>query len=161
MRTTLLIALAVAAVGAPPASAATTVVDTPGPSASYGFVALSPADSPTDSRHAGLTVTETVRVVEASDDTTAPPEKTISLTCALTSTGASAGAIVDCYLRGLESGRVYHVGDSQMPQAFDVVTGAKIDAPAEPYEACMRSRVLLRDLSSFFETPLTCRRPAL
>ena len=160
-RAVLAIALLALLALAPPASATTVVAETPGPSASWGFVAFSTPDA-TVSRDPGVTVTENVRVATVVDNPAFPGGDTVLLSCTGTATGVVAGQIRHCFLRGLESGTVYPVGDGEPEgSSVDMKLGAKVAVPSEPYEACVQTRVLLRENSAFWDTPLTCRRPAL
>ena len=129
--------VAAALAAAAPAHANTTVVPLPSTPSSFGFVATTVPEQ-TGTR-TGVAIVQTL--------TAAGADRRWRVDCTAEATGAAGFGVVDCWLRGLTTGTVYR------PGADGFVTTA-----GEPLEGCMRSRVLLRDGSSFYETPLTCSR---
>lgn len=105
---------------------------------------------------AGVTVTHVARA-ENLGWALSSTDTNMGVQCAAQSTGAAGTGIVDCFLRGLHTGRIHRVGDRDaLPGTTDANVGASLFIPMEPFEVCVRSRVLLRDASSFYETPLSC-----
>ncbi len=144
MRKTLLTAFALLALGAAPARAGEmTVVSTPATLLSFGLVAVA-APAWTGAR-TGLTVTEWLHASRSPWGWW--------LHCGAEATGAAGGPFVDCYLQGLETGTIYR------PRGANTPAGGIADVD-EPVEGCVRTSVMLREGSQFYETPLACARPA-
>ncbi len=105
---------------------------------------------------AGVTVTHVARA-ENIGDVRSSTKTTMGVQCAAESTGAVGTGIIDCYLKGLFTGTIYRVGDADaLPGTTDASVGARLEVTMEPFEVCVRSHVLLREGSQFYETPLSC-----
>ena len=63
--------------------------------------------------------------------------------------------ITDCYLRGVNSGAIYRVGDNDSSPAADATGGVVRDVPTEPFEICVRAVAFGSD-ANFYESPLRC-----
>ena len=161
IRTALSAAAVTAAVlaSAVPAQAATTTVNVLNTREAFGVTAISTPDkAATDSLYAGVTVTNIARGNNLGN----PPSTTttnLGIECAAISTGAAGTVLVDCYARGLYSGEIYRIPSTgAKPGVTDVRASALLKLPMEPFEVCVSSRVLLRDVSTFYATPLSCSR---
>ena len=147
-------ATAAMAFAAPASAAECTEVEAGNTAAAFGTtVSCVPAQVGV---RAGVTVTHVARA-ENLGWALSSTQTNMGVQCAAESTGAAGTGIVDCYLRGLHTGRIYRSGDSDaLPGTTDASAGANLFVTMEPFEVCVRSRVLLRDGSSFYETPLSC-----
>lgn len=157
MRRGTLIGLVAAATltAAGPVFATTTTLRTANTDQNFGVTAFSVPDE-TGPQYAGVTVLEIARGNNLGN----PPSSTttnMGIECGAVSTGASATGIVDCYAQGLFSGQIYRIPSTgAKPGATDARASVGIKLPAEPFEVCMRTNVLLRDGSTFYSTPLSC-----
>lgn len=138
-----------------PASADTYLeIPLPNTGTAFGVQAISAPDQ--TGVRAGVTVTHVARA-ENLGDPSSSTKTNMGVQCAAESTGAAGTGIIDCYLRGLFTGTIYRVGDQDaLPGTTDANAGASVGVTMEPFEVCVRSRVLLRDGSQFYETPLSC-----
>ena len=159
IRTSLVgLAAAVAALSAAaPASASTyTEIPTPNTALSFGAQAITQWTAAETRQAEGASVTHAVRAQNIGDVRSS--EKTnISAECVAEATGASGTGIRQCYLLGRFTGSVYNIGDQDsLPGTTDASVGAKLEVLMEPFKVCIQSRILTRENSEFFETPLTC-----
>ena len=148
--------LAVAA----PAQAATTTVSILNTQSAFGVTSLSTPDgkAATDPVWSGVTVTTIARGNNLGNP---PSSETthLGIECAAISTGAAATGLVDCYARGLFTGEIYRIPSTgSKPGVADVRASVGLKLPMEPFEVCVSARVLLRNLSEFYEVPRTCAR---
>lgn len=158
MRRGTLIGVVIAAaslVAAGPAAATTTVVRAANTDQNFGVTAFSTPDA-SGPQYAGVTVIETARGNNLGN----PPSSTttnLGIECVAASTGVAAIGIVDCYAQGLISGEIYRIPSTgAKPGALDVRASVGLNLPMEPFKVCMRSNALLRDMSTFYATPLSC-----
>lgn len=161
IRTFLTAAAATAAVLVPvaDATAKTTTVSEFNTRECFGVTAVTTPDAPaTDTLYAGVTVTNVARGNNLGN----PPSSTtthLGIECIAVSTGAAGTGLVDCYARGLWSGEIYRIPSTgAKPGVTDARASVGLRLPMEPFEVCVSSRVLLRNLSTFYETPVSCSR---
>ena len=156
---TLVAAGAATLAAALPAQAATTTINVLNTREAFGVTAITvPDEAANDNLYAGVTVTNIARGNNLGN----PPSSTethLGIECAAVSTGAAGTGLGDCYARGLNSGEIYRIPSTgAKPGVLDARASVGLRIPMEPFEVCVSARVLLRNLSTFYETPVSCSR---